>query len=982
MFKKFLPLLLLMAVLFLPGIAAADTLKPVNGDTWTLYVFGNGAVVFNILESIKLLINPDSGSSGFNTLLMFLATVGFLVLAVQAGFDPAKNLMKMFSYILVVSAVHIMTMTITANILVKDPVTNYENVVPDVPALVGVPAAIVSEVGHWFTKTIESYFTIPSDLTVTGGSFNLFGRLMQESNEFVISNPDLKKSLSAYTSDCVVPAMAQGKLTASELMTSPKMTDTLGKASHKAILTKYWPQGTPQVGGGMKFVDKITHDGVDYTVQGGLGAVLPCEGAWAELSKAMEAHANELTAATAQQWSKTGVLVPFETGMSTAMAMASTGGANGFANYSKPQGYILQQAMLNSMNGSFRSAAASIGNNDLLMAASIAQAEQSQKSSWFTAARVFSNMMGYVYTTLQAFIFAIVPVVVIALMVPGLGKSIFTNYSQILVWLMLWQPMLSIVNYLITLFGKAQISSTLELAAGVTMQNKWVLTENTNDLMLAAQFLGTSVPLLTWGLVKGSLAFTEFISNGIGSSMAQQAGAQAATGNTSMNNLSMDNASMNKFNTAMSSAVGAQSTMGYVGGAQSAWDQGGFSSARNGTQDSASVSQAMQLAKASQLGESAGLSQSASQTLSALNSKSAENRLTRGSAEASQAIASALDSANQAYQRALSSGDTKAIDSARTALQEHTNSALTYVEANVRGKLGFKEQTDGHLLGSIGKAVTGLSAEAGVEFGAGTGAEANSALARRASAAQSWKEGKSHGDSKSSTTGGSHADSEQTSLSRTNTTSRDGSWSESDQLAVQRALQTAASASSNAGSTASFQKTAAEQASMGLRFTDGHESALEGLRSGPDSIANQGAALDAQVGSRLTNNSDLNGLRQDYRDMAGDSPANAVESQLASRSIDSGMPGMPAHPNGVDVSAKVAAGQAATDAATAAPHKDIAAREKSLEARQNAIAETGAIQYAGERIGDTAAGHIEDLQKLGEQFKPVAQSQTLRPGRE
>jgi hypothetical protein len=573
--KTYLTVFLVFLIILVPEISYAEGLTRVDGKIWTQYVFGNGAVIADILTSIKLMMVPDVGSSGFNSLLMFLATLGFLVLAIQAGFDPSKNLMKMFSYIIVVSAVHIMTVQVSADIAIADPVSNYYTVVTKVPALVGVPPALISEIGFWLTKTIETNFVIPTELTISGGgAFNLFGRVLQATQNFKITKPELKQSLSAYIGDCAVPAMATGKISASELMDSTDMVATLSKASHNAIMTKYWPDGSNAT---------LAGDGsMSYAVMGGLGAVVPCAVAWKGLEDDLENHASNMLKSTGEQWAKTGVMVPFEAGMSAALALASNGGANQFANYNKPQGYILQQAMVTSMNGSFRSAAAAIGNNDVIMAAAVSQAEQSQKTSWFTSAQVFNNMMGYVYTTLQAFIFAIAPIVIIALMVPGLGKSIFVNYAQILVWLMLWQPMLCIVNYLVTLFGKVDIGATLAASQGLSMANQWVVRESTNDLMLAAQFLGTSVPMLAWGLVKGSMAFTEFISHGIGSSMAQQAGASAATGNISMGGMSMDNTSMNKFNTAMSSTVGSMATVGSTGGTSMGSVEGGHTSSSYG----------------------------------------------------------------------------------------------------------------------------------------------------------------------------------------------------------------------------------------------------------------------------------------------------------------------------------------------------------------------------------------------------------------
>lgn len=982
--KKILPYLLL-AILAMPGLASAgETINPLNGNAWTLYVFGNGDAIFHILQSIKLLMLPDSGDTGFNSLLMFLATLGFLVLAIQAGFDPGKNLMKMFTYILVVGCVHMTTMSITANIRIRDAVTDYDNVVPGVPALVGVPAALISEVGQWFTKTIETYYNIPSEMTVSGGAFNLFGRLMQESNEYVISNPELKKSLSAYVADCVVPAMAQGRMSASDLMTAPKMTDALAKATHNAIMTKYWPMGIPSTTGtGMSYPATIDWDADNYPVQGGLGAVIPCAGAWQHLSQDMTVHADELMAASARQWSKTGVLIPFETAMSSAMAMASNGGANAFGNYSKPQGFILQQAMLNSMNGSFRSAAASIGNNEVMMAASIAQAEQSQKSSWFTAARVFTNMMGYVYTTLQAFIFAIVPIVIIALMVPGLGKSIFTNYSQILVWLTLWQPMLSIVNYLITLFGKAQIASSLELAAGVTMQNKFIMTEQTNDLMLAAQFLGTSVPLLTWGLVKGSLAFTEFISHGIGSSMAQQAGATAATGNMSMNNMSMDNASMNKFNTAMSSAVGAQSTMGYSGGAETSFAQGGTSNTANGGSADKKVSHGISNQQADSLTQAASYSEAAAKQMSDAEGWSKDNKFGQNNSKIAAATSGALDNAMMAYNLTKGAGSSEAREKAASAAVEVANTAQRTLGVNAQ--LGVTMSSDKQIAGKAFAAATGISADASLK---GTAAAASAAsILEKSGEAEAYKKAYDLKNGVGTSDGGGRTLSDGRSATNQVGQGRDQTYSHAMQVQMSESFNTAAQKSSQAASTMSTTASNAVMMSQNERYSQVDMSQNDQFAgSGAGSVRGIAAATSGEVAGRRgpalgVNENDMSKTMTDKA--KGDIAASAAldaDKVLRDNPLHSGAPAAPANPAGVNVRKQVQEGREGAERSIAAEGKPMADANAALAKKNDVRAHTGAFAYGAERGAVNGQELMDGLKS--QQKKDEAVQHVPRAGRE
>lgn len=596
-----LRILFFLLAMIVPGIAMADVvIHAPNGNTWDLYVFGNARVIADTLESVKLLMSPDKGETGYATLMLFMATLGFLVLAVRAGFNPSQGFVPMFTYILIAWAVSWGTTTLKVNVHVLDTVDATAPVytVQKAPAIVALPAVLVSQVGHYFTETIEKYFTaVQPQLKLTGdqvNGFNIFNRMMQEANQFTLTDANLKQSLRAYMADCTVPAIAAGRFKGSTLdqsgtrvdlyginalLKSDNLLATLETANFKGVYTKYYPMDAASASA-MISVAGATGD-VSPQQAMSSGVLVACDVAYGALHSDIENHAEALFNASSSAWSKTGTQVQLDQTFSAALAqVGSVGGASKFSAFGSPQTFIAQQAVINSMSGSFRQAATQTGNNEFLTAANIAQAEQNQKSAWAAGFTVFNNMMGYVYSVLQAFIFAIMPVVVIALFVPGLGKGIFTNYGQILIWLSLWSPMLAIINYLVTIFGYEQIGSVYALNGGPNYQNTAVVSEKTNDLVLAAQFLGISTPLITWGLVKGALAFTEFIQSGIGSSFAQQAGASTASGNMSMGNISMNSTNMDKFNTAMSSTVGFQQTAAFSGtGAMQLQHQGGGNSA-------------------------------------------------------------------------------------------------------------------------------------------------------------------------------------------------------------------------------------------------------------------------------------------------------------------------------------------------------------------------------------------------------------------
>ncbi len=723
----------------LPGLAwAADSPKveninPATGDTWTIYVFGNGYVVEEILKGVTLLM---TGNDVFMTLLLFLATVGFLALAIGAGFDPGKNLLKMFTYIFVVWFVSYASTRAVTKVEVIDLVRDRPDIIAvtpnpptqsGVPALVAIPAAVTSQIGVRLTQFIETYFSSVvghAGFTISGagGQFNLFNRMIKETDQFVITKPALKQSLSSYVANCVVPAIAMGRLQGTvgatpgavrgvdALVKSTDFLSVLASAGTPSIYTSYFP--LPDDAG--KY-DEAAMKGMAGDLSGytspalqklaSAGVLTTCDKAFTAIETDMKQYADDAVNAGSEAWQKAGILVSFEEAYSHMLSRAAAAGGAAGANFSRPSGFIMQQAALNTMSGTFREAAVQTGNNELMTAAALAQAEQQQKSAWVAGFHVFNNMMGYVFTVLQAFIFAITPIIVMALLIPGLGKTIFVNYAQILIWLTLWQPMLAIVNFIITLFGSEGFSQSI--GNGLSASNKGIISERANDLVIAAQFLGTMVPLLTWGIVKGAMAFTEFISSGVGSAFASQAGAAAATGNLSMNNMSMDNTSMNKFNTMSSSAVGTQAVQASLGAGSVdlSHQQGGTATSANGS----GVQNTKQLAAQAQQQEARtrGVSEAASKMHEEAKSLNQLLSIAAGKGRSTaerQAATEALSHAIQAS-TGMGSGDSMAL--AKSLVNSESNGG----GRRVTNDYGVEASAGGGVLGKLG-ALIGLEAKA------------------------------------------------------------------------------------------------------------------------------------------------------------------------------------------------------------------------------------------------------------------------------
>lgn len=561
--------------LLMPGAqawAADGLLEPaVGGNAWDLYVAGNGKVVYQILMGVKMLMIPDAGETGFKSLLLLMSTLGFLVLAIGAGFNPSKGFVPMFGYIMVVWMVTWMSTKMTANLVINDMVVTsdgykQEHYLPGAPALVAIPAALTSQVGHYFTQVIETYMSTPNQYKMAseGGvaQFNLFAKMAEDTSKLKITDPNLRFALTAYITDCAVPAIAMGNLKyegngkelygSDALLNSPSLIETLRSAQHKSIHTRTYPTSG-------KAPSKTEGDAGTGKTSNAMGELATCHDAYTTLEKNFKEAMEGVIKTGNESFGSAGVLAPYETVFQTMMAKAGNGSTYGSAN-----GMLTQTALINSMSGAFQGAAMQTGNNELIMAANLTQAEQAQKTSWAASFYTFNNMMGYVYSTLQALIFALTPMIVVALLIPGMGKSIFTNYAQILVWLTLWEPALAIVNFIITLFAIEGVQAVVSGSGGITVSNQAAISERTSSAMLAAGFLGTMTPMITWGIVKGAMAFTEFINAGIGSQFAQNAATQTALGAHSSGTVSMNTTSMNSYSTAHSASVGTQGVQSFT----------------------------------------------------------------------------------------------------------------------------------------------------------------------------------------------------------------------------------------------------------------------------------------------------------------------------------------------------------------------------------------------------------------------------------
>lgn len=502
-------------------------------NVWTVYAFGNAQAV---ADAFRALTN-FAASGTFQSIVGLIAVLGVLGVGLSGGFNPAMA-KRFIGYVVGVFLVCYVFFGVTnngplvVNVEVIDTVDMTWKAPVTVPAVVGIPASIISTAGYRITEAIEASFQLPTELKMSQGApFNLAAAMIADASQARITDSNLASSLAYYVQDCFTIGVAQGALRADTLLTSTDFLTDIRFASDAVMVNTLLqdPVGTP--------------------------GIVSCSQAWQLISDAVNKQGS--TAADflkdASAWSKTPAMSVVNSAADSMAQWATNSGITDGA------ALVKQSAILTAFRGAYSQAANQTGNSDFLTGIAMTQATESQRTSWITGAEIFNKTMGYIFAILQVFVYAITPLVLCAALVPGLGIALLKNFAQILLWLAIWQPMLAIVNFIVLSMQQSDLGGILSNGAagyGFTLTNMGIVSEKAATLRAAASMVGTMVPALAWAMVKGSVDFSRVIGSAVGENFAQGAANTMTTGNYSLNQASMDSFTANKHSTAATGAWG------------------------------------------------------------------------------------------------------------------------------------------------------------------------------------------------------------------------------------------------------------------------------------------------------------------------------------------------------------------------------------------------------------------------------------------
>ncbi|MBK9186574.1 MAG: conjugal transfer protein TraG N-terminal domain-containing protein [Moraxellaceae bacterium] len=113
---------------------------------------------------------------------------------------------------------------------------------------------------------------------------------------------------------------------------------------------------------------------------------------------------------------------------------------------------LMQSVMANSMDDGLNALAGNADANAAIQGYALARAERERETTFGTMGKMAGDMMPLLRNMMEALIYAVFPLVGLALMFPN-GWKAMLYYGKMLIWIGLWPVAFALLHYMMTFFG-------------------------------------------------------------------------------------------------------------------------------------------------------------------------------------------------------------------------------------------------------------------------------------------------------------------------------------------------------------------------------------------------------------------------------------------------------------------------------------------------------------------------------------------------
>ncbi|HEP8970434.1 TPA: conjugal transfer protein TraG N-terminal domain-containing protein [Pseudomonas aeruginosa] len=448
---------------------------------FTIYSVGSASYLEDILNAVAMI----SGSGKIEDLAKIGLLIGVLILGFQAVFN---NTGIEFQKVGVCLILYLAAFGPQTTVLIEDIYTGEVAVVDNVPLGPVAVGSIISNLGYDITKTFEQAFSTPAmtsygfaDPLETLMKFRQITMNFMSIPSFVADagEQNIVASWTNYMKECTFTGYGNDPRAMQDLMRNPNPLDAMKFESNVYYTLIY--DGTA---GGRTMTCTAAHDALmKMTDDKGEGVIDDAARIGFKRMGRPAPTGADLESRLSSSLYGLGVM----TNNIRTFALAST---------ILP---IFQRAPGEKAIEEMQGAAAIMMNDSMLKT----------NTQWAAEGSKFTQYVRPFMTFFEGFIYAITPLMAFVMVLGGFGLSLISKYLLILIWMMLWMPLLAIVNLYVLSTGADKISAIVEASTnaygdGISLQAILSMQPVIENLIGTAGLFASSVPALSLFLVYGT----------------------------------------------------------------------------------------------------------------------------------------------------------------------------------------------------------------------------------------------------------------------------------------------------------------------------------------------------------------------------------------------------------------------------------------------------------------------------------------------
>lgn len=440
---------------------------------FTIYSIGDSAFLAQILNALAMIC----GTGDFKTLVGVGALLGLLVMGFQCltsgtrQFNLHQVLIGMICYMCFFGP--------GVTVQVEDAYTDEVRVVDNVPLGAAAAGTIISNIGYGVTALFEQGYGTADRMSehafleplkvLTGVRSAARDVSIIEAAGKAIGNADLAQDIDNYLRECTMVKI------------------TLGQATPDAI----YRGGT----------NELFYDSSVYGTHLSTAGDVTCAEATAFIRQSLGALGQPDAAAALNRLlniKEAGQTAQHLDKVDSALQMLDAAGNNGTQ--------YLQLAVLQPL---YDKAAAGFYKDmgDTASAVMVNQAIEQRNQQWAAEGTMFVSTMRPLMAFFEGFIYAITPLMGFLLVVGAFGLNMLGKYFQVVIWIQLWMPVMSIINLYISMAARNEFSALVTSPISFYTLNSG--SQALQTWLGVGGMLTAATPMIALFLVTGSTyAFT------------------------------------------------------------------------------------------------------------------------------------------------------------------------------------------------------------------------------------------------------------------------------------------------------------------------------------------------------------------------------------------------------------------------------------------------------------------------------------------